>query len=563
MIEELKRAFLKNKIKLILAAILLVIFFMHLPGLFYGWPLKNSVGDEVTAMSAIFKMLNDHTLRPNFPSFYHLPIVAYAQLPFYVILLIFLRFSGLFASFASLKTLVILNYGYFLPFARFLTVLFAVAASYIIYLVGRKLFKKEGAGLVASFLLAFNFMFFQVTHFARAWGLQILLLLLAVYFYLLFFEKKQPVFKDYLLVGIFTGLAFGVHLTGAFIYIIFIVMFLAREKTAIFNLRLNGYWQKYKYFWALQLIIAAFCLLYYYLNPFGFLIYFQQLGIEKSLGGNWSFLGNLLFYAKVFWSYDWWLAILSLPALVLFYSRYKVPFWAFMSFIVLTVGGIAYSVHAEPRFIIAAMPFLILPVSYLISEAWVWLKEKWQKMVMLVVLTVAVLYLPVWWDLKIIKPNTLVFARQWILNSVPSGSKILTNDVYIDLPENQEAAQAMRSTNSVRDTLERQFISTADPSILPQPRYFVLTASTLKDLDSYQISAPIKFDYLIVSFWNQDQQIQALRAFDIKKLLVKEYYPTKKVIDLTDIANDILRPFWTLEQVQMSGPYVEIYKISN
>ena len=68
----------------VLAIILIAAFLLHVPGLFYGIPMKNNVGDEVTIMSTIFKMFDDHTLRPDYASFYHLPMTVYLQIPFYI-----------------------------------------------------------------------------------------------------------------------------------------------------------------------------------------------------------------------------------------------------------------------------------------------------------------------------------------------------------------------------------------------------------------------------------------------------------------------------------------------
>ena len=127
----------------LLILILLATFLLHIPGLFYSFPLKNTVGDEVTTMGAIFKMMSDYSLRPDYTSFYHLPITAYVQLPFYALLILFLKFSGLFSGWEVLKNFVILDYGYFLPYARFLTSLFAVGATYMIYALAVKIFHNK------------------------------------------------------------------------------------------------------------------------------------------------------------------------------------------------------------------------------------------------------------------------------------------------------------------------------------------------------------------------------------------------------------------------------------
>lgn len=556
---KLKEIFI-DKYRLCLAVILLAVFLFHLPGLFYAFPLKDLVGDEVTTMSAVFKMLNDKSLRPDYASFYHLPITAYVQLPFYVALLLILRLSGLFSSLAELKDFVILNYGYFLPFARWLTAIFATGAVYLIYLAGEKIFKSKAVAVWASLLLGFNFMFFQVTHFARAWALQILLLLAALYVYLLFFEKKEPDWRDYFLVSLFTALAFGVHLIGALVYVIFLVIIFIYKRDYSFD-RLSP---QFKKFWLLNLSFLGWAGLYYYLNPGGFLIYFQQSGIEKAGGlQDWGFLSNLIFYAKAFFSYDSLLAVLIIPAGVVFWRNFRAWFWAFLTLVILWVGSIAYLVHPEPRFIVAMMPFLILPTSYFIVKVSAYLKNIYLKSFVGAAAVMALLFLPCLWAYKIIQPNTLSLATRWVNGAIKPDGRILTNNPYLGLPENQAAATIISATAEINNNLARKYIANAPAGKLPQPRYFAISAGSWEELADYKIDGPVKFEHLILSYWNRRQQEQAYRNFPVEKTLLAQYYPTKNVVDLTDLANNLLRPHQTLWSAEYSGPYVEIYKLVN
>ncbi|MDP2709118.1 MAG: glycosyltransferase family 39 protein [bacterium] len=549
-----------NKYRLSLALILSAVFLFHLPGLFYGFPFKDLVGDEVTTMSAIFKMFNDFSLRPDYASFYHLPFAAYAQLPFYALLLLFLRLSGLFASLADLKDFVILNYGHFLPFARFLTSVFAVGAVYLIYLTAEKIFKRKIVAIWSSLLLGFNFMFFQVTHFARVWALQIFILLAALYAYLSFFEKKSPGWKDYFFISLVTALSFGVHLIGAFVYIIFLILVFIYRKDYIFD-RSSP---QFKSFWLLQLSFLGWAGLFYYLNPGGFLIYFQQSGIEKAgLLRDWGFLSNLAYYAKVFFNYDLLLAILIIPAGVIFWRDFRALFWSFAALIVLWISSISYLVHPEPRFIVALMPFLILPSSYFMVKIFGFVKSFYFKGLIAIMAAAILFYLPFLWTIKIIQPNTLVSAGLWINGSVKPDGKILNNNPYLALPENKAAAEIMSAAGAINNNLTRQFIINALPGELPQPRYFAITASSLGDLAAYQFDEPVKFEYLILSFWNNKQQQEAYLNFPVGKQLLARYYPTETVIDLTDMANNLLRPYQTLWKVKFSGPYLEIYKLND
>ncbi len=545
-----------------LAAILVVAFLLHLPGLFYSFPLKNTVGDEVTTMGAIFKMMNDQSLRPDYQSFYHLPVTAYAQLPFYAALVLFLKFSGLFADFTELKKFVILDYGYFLPFARLLTALFAAAAGYLMYKLANRIFSNKTVAVLASFLLSFNLMFFQVTHFARAWALQILLLLLAVYVYHYFFTKDEPQAKDYFLVSAVTALALGVHLASALVYLVFLILYFYKYSLKDFVSFRSGWWNRYRQFIYLQLYLVVWLALWYYLNPSGFLIYLQQPGIE-SVSRDWTLGSNLIFYAKILFSYDVLLAVAAIPALVLFYKRYPALCLGFIAFILAWVISIAYAIHSEPRFITATIPFIILPVSYF----FVWLADKfissWQRLLWYAVIIAVVLYLPLFWTKDILKPNTLLLARQWILKNVPADAVILSSNPYLDLPENKAAALYLRLLSPKKDTVERRFISTADPINLPSPRYFVITAQGLGGLaDNFPDILP-DVRYAVVSFWNnEEREIVRQNSSQLKMKLLQTYYPWPAPADLTDIANNMINPYTTLGKIQATGPFVEIYKVN-
>ena len=93
--------------------VIILCFFIALTvtGIFYNYPLSNTVADETVLLAAALKMIADPSLRPDYPTMYHMPVGAYMYLPFFVILLAFLRLSGLFTSMEALKEFGILHYG--------------------------------------------------------------------------------------------------------------------------------------------------------------------------------------------------------------------------------------------------------------------------------------------------------------------------------------------------------------------------------------------------------------------------------------------------------------------
>lgn len=546
-----------------LAVLLAAVFILHLPGLFYSFPLKNTVGDEVTTMGAIFKMMNDVTLRPDYASFYHLPVTAYAQLPLYALLVVFLRFSGLFTDWETLRQFVILDYGYFLPYARFITALFALAAISMMYAVAQRLFRDERIALLASFLLSFNFMFFQVTHFARAWALQIFLILLATYVYHVFYTKERHEVKDYLLVSAVTAAALGVHLAASLVYVLFLALYFDRYGWKRFVTPDRQWWPRYKYFAYLQLFIIGWLGLLYWLNPSGFLIYLQQPGLEN-VNRYWTLGGNIRFYLQVFFTYDTLVALLAVPAFSLLYMKHRPFFFAFIGFIAAWVGILSYAVHAEPRFLIATMPFFVLAASYGIMWSADRIRSPWRRRLLYAGVIIITLYLPLLWTTRIIRPNTLLLARDWIFREVEPDAVIITSNPYLDIPETQAAARFSRERSANAATVERQFVATADPAGLSQPRYFPVINEGFSGLREMAATLPLPVDYLVLTFWEETQRENWLANTGWLQLeLVQTYYPADRSVAITDLANNLLRPYATLRAIDKTGPFVEIYRVTH
>ena len=547
------KAFLsETHYKHVLVALLLITFLLHIPGMFYSFPLKNTVGDEVTVMSAIFKMMNDGSLRPNYESLYHLPIIVYAELPFYIVMVVFTFFSGIFTDIESLRSFVLLDHGYFLPFARFLSVLFAMGALYAIFRVSKKIFQNNALALFVSFLLSFNLMFFLDSHFARAWSLQILLMLFALYQYVIFDQEKDLTYRQYVGVGVGTALASGVHPVGGFVYIVFLYFFFSRPR-----------WRKeLPRLIMLKISLFATAGLYYLLNPYGFLIYIQHVfGEQTAVDKEWTFFSNYIYYLKIFITYDWFVTLFFIPSLILLFLKYRRIAIAFSLYIFLYIGIISYVLHPEPRFVIAVVPFIALIVGYGVWILFSAITNTFTRRALFVAAACSVLALPLFWNLSIIKPNTRLLTRAWILNTVPENTGIVTSSPYLDIPETQFIAQQVMNRNTLFATAGRKFLVAIPSEKLSQPRYHVVLANTHTDVEFYS-SDQIDFEYLILEFWNQDEQARLYEQFNITDAPIKIFYPISTVQNITDIANNMQHPFSLMRALKKTGPYIEVYNFT-
>src|SRR3989344_6206268 len=198
-------------------------FVFAIVGIFFSFSIPQAIGDETVIMAATLKMIAEHSLRPDYPTNYHMPLGTYLYLPFFLALLVFLRLSGLFGSSEELIRFGTLDYAKLLPMARFISALLGVASIYIVYRICQKLFKIPFISLVASFLLATNMMFLYLAHAGRVWMQQIFIILLAFYFIVELFERAEPRWKDYGIAAFFTGISFGTHFIGILVYLPLIV----------------------------------------------------------------------------------------------------------------------------------------------------------------------------------------------------------------------------------------------------------------------------------------------------------------------------------------------------
>lgn len=540
--------------KWLLGLILLSVFILHIPGLFYGYPLKNNVGDEVTIMGTIFKMFDDHALRPAYASFYHLPMTVYLQIPFYLLLSLFLLGSGIFPDIESFRNFILLDYGRMLPFARLITALFATLSVYLIYRIVKKIGGTDTTALCAAFLLSFNLMFFQVTHFARAWSLQIALILLAVYLYVRWNEKENPKPIDYFFVALSTFLALGVHIVGGLVYIMFVTLFLYKIRA----FRGQGTIAKHiRLFTLTSLSLVAGLGVYYLLHPGGVLVYLYQPGVERAAGAVEGLIHNLKYYTWIFFTYDTLLALLSIPSFIYLYIKKNGMAVALLSYIVLFTASISYAVHSEPRFIVSTMPFFVIPAAFFITRVLHAIADIRVRRGLLFALALIVLFLPLMWTRAIVAPNTLLSARTWIMTNVPADSRLIISNFYIDIPENRQAAQRAIDNSAIANTAERRAILTLKKEFLEEPRYFAVIDGKLSLISDKKLS----FQYALISFSDRRERESLRSKLPKTAKLVYKAYPDEAMRDISDIASNMHEPFKLLRFMRMTGPYVEIYTL--
>ena len=148
--------------------ILLLALVLRLAGIFYGFPLF-LVKDEPTLVYGALKMVELKTLVPAFYEEEFRKVLYYPPAPSYFYLMTLAPIIGIhyFASglppFGEYKNLLALDPSFIWIAARIITIFLGVLNIFIIYLLAKKIFKSEWAGVFAALFLAFSFYHLQLS----------------------------------------------------------------------------------------------------------------------------------------------------------------------------------------------------------------------------------------------------------------------------------------------------------------------------------------------------------------------------------------------------------------
>ncbi len=554
--------------------ILLPLFFfllVELAGLFYEFGLS-AVGDEMTLTNATLRMLGDVSLRPAYDTFYHLPLAVYFYLPFFLVALLAMRFGGNFADWEGVREFVILETPKFLPLGRFITIICAGITIYLVYEIGRRLFGRW-AGIFASWFTITSILFVQMAQFAKVWMIHTLATTLALFFITLLYQSTKPRYYHHLLVGLSLILAFGTHAIGALAGIPYVLVHYYKS---------GGWGQAFfldKKF--LAGVLLFWCALpgIYYLNPHGFTNYsssflpaFASL-LPSDVRGDYvsedllrysnietSLSYKFTYYAKILLSYEPALLLLALIGFYFLWRYDQKKSLIFGSFI--ASYYVAISLFGDfPFYFLPVIPWLSLLGGYMVGRLFDKLPQN--RRLLLGVFFLPGLYLLVIWTFVIAEPTTRILAQNWVFEHATKDSLIITNDIFIDLPESRSAVQDIIDHGGF-STTKRRYLLALPTDQYPSPSYNVVP------LPHYPERSGIdkrQFNLAIVSAFSPTDLVEA--KADLVELLpnrefvmVKFFRPDKKASGVSgNIINDLVMPYITLPHLQSSGPFVAIYEV--
>lgn len=550
----------------ILIFILIVAFILRVIGIFYSYPLT-VVSDETPTLLASLKMIGTHSLRPSFPGYYYPALLSYILSPFLIIFLGIGRISGIFGSVEAMKEAVLLNLGMFIPVARFMSVFFGTFSVYLVYKICQKVFNKRVA-LLAAWFLAISYFHVSNSHFAQTWTTQTFFILLAFYYAFILYQKERSTCWNYVLSGLLVGLAFGINFVGIISYLWFIPVHFLKNRDKGFV----GIFIRNKNFWLMNLFLLLTISLVYYLNPYGLNNYFSRItdpsasavagsGYSSYKPFSLSFLKILYFYIKITLIQEPIFFGFALIGSVLLWWRERVAFYFLIPWVVLyylmisplTGGMTRYLLPAIPLMAIVAAKFTQIVLSRITKNKIVWI-------CLVIIVSAYTLCLSVLLDSRMLKDDTRVLARNWILNNISSGAVIKNEDLgeSLNLIENKQSIELIKENYPALFSTKRKYLLNLPDEKYPSPSFFLSFYLDTADLIK-------KFDYVILSSFKKEDLDKEAAGVKETAELVKFFYPIKNASllrgPLLPFDDSSFGPRLLFSYLDYNGPYIEIYKL--
>ena len=467
--------------------------------------------------------------------------------------------------------------------ARFVSMFLGVASIYLVYRICEKLFNNRFISLIASFLLATNFIFIELSHFGRVWLPQIFVILATFYFILDFYEKEQVTFKDYFKIAFLTGVSFGTHFIGILIYLPFLTAHYLKNKEKQFR----DIFIKNKNFWFSNLIVAVMILFVYYLNPYGFMNYVGHsieagaavTGDVAGAEGTIDFWTSATVYGKTLFETGPMLTIIFILSLIPLFLRKRNLFFILGSFIFgyyIIIGPVVGSNSIKEHYIVPIIPFMAIISAYGIHDFYRnnFIGKKINSagniisyginFFLLAAIFLYPMYLAVLWDYWSIQPSASVLAQEWIHNNLPQGARIVNFNNGILINENRKSMEDAKTYTPDFFLRSQDYLLSIDDDKYSKPNYYILMMS------NYREGVPAEvlnnnFDYAVVTWWNQTHYARAMedaRQFDLKEENLIKIFPSGATSNTFSVDLEIWRhPFYNLRKMNHIGPVVAIYRL--
>jgi len=417
--------------------IVLLALILRLWGVTYGLP-GLFVGDEKSLVGGALKMIYEKTVFPVFrPGYvfrllYYPVLIPWIYLTIFVPYIIFVYLTGNFASIEALRDNFIMDPSKFFLFARIINAFFSAASVYLIFLITKRIFSKR-AGFMAALLYAVSWLPIHQGHFSKHWNIGMFFALLAMYFSFLILEDARR--KNYILAGLGIGLACLSNYISAFYGAILVFIHFLFNKSSLRNKIFD---KKLWLFILIALIMFGFAVLVY---PQDFIriafgedstivrdkTFFEFLNTSFTILKSLYYLATFVFILSLF-GYS----ILFFKNRKLFLVLVFIPFCSFFLYYFLY--------HFEPRYVLLFLPILTIVAGFGLDKILKFFRIKSDLASGLICLVIIFLPLKnaIIFDKMLIQTDTRNLAKEWVLENIPAGSKIVINSWEFNLNKEKD-----------------------------------------------------------------------------------------------------------------------------
>lgn len=471
--------------------ILVAAFLLRLWGAGYALP-QFFVNDERAIVYGAFKMMELKTVLPVLHQDEFRKVLNYLPLPSYFYLVTLSPIIGVHYLFSDAANLaeysdrLAVDSGFIFIAARILMALVGTLNVFAVYLFAKRLFLSERAGLLAALFLAVSFFHVQLSHVTRQWMSATLLVSLAWLSALEVYRRGRR--RDYLLGGLFSGLAVGANTAAAVAMIPPALAHFVSSNRGRFFTRLREP--------ALYAMLAVFFLISIFLislYPYGltqgestsgeagpFLAAKFEILRTKSLGG---WLKFLWFYVRLLWRYETTLLVAAALGMAAAFRKNRAWLFIIGLFIAAYLTILYLFFNEIPR----GMIFLLPPLAALAGFAADRIVLKFQSIVPPTRVVFVFLFsffsflFFVWpfaivlrYDYLLTQADTRIMAKEWIEREIPDGTRVLAYLPNLRLANTKGGILEMEAIDPLSLRAADKALLRFRDSQYPQPAYSVL-----------------------------------------------------------------------------------------
>jgi len=424
--------------KNILVVILLLGLLVRLVGIPFGLPNLYHVDEARFAKISLNYFTGDLN-----PHFFHVPTLhTYSVAGIWAVYYHIGKISGKFTNVTDFMDSFQEDSTVFMILARILTVILSVGTIALVYLIGTKMYNKR-VGIFAALFLIFSHVHNKISHYQVPDAPMVFFFMLSFLFIWYIYKRGRP--KDYILAGLFAGLAMATKYGGQMLFLPLLLAHLFRkveEKQSFQNIIFSLPLVLSGVFFGLGFLVGC----PYFVLDFasfwkGFRWQSQHLYVSGHFGSS-TAQPAWLFYIKQGLRENVGLLsqVLVLGGVLYGLARSKkreIILFSLPLVLFVIIGG--WKAKAV-RYMLPLTPFLVLIAGYFLDivlqkiEAYRTKsaqenRKESQRNLLLPVLAISLILLPsaykvLRFDLSLTQKDTRTLASEWIEQNIPAGSQI-------------------------------------------------------------------------------------------------------------------------------------------